>query len=87
MKIHAILYPPHLARLQVWGEDVILSSPALRKQLNARALTYLDVLTIAQRDLFTIASMHPPARTRSNAALLFLSGAPVQIFAAPPRPR
>jgi hypothetical protein len=87
MLSHAIRCPPHLARPQVWGEDFILSSPALRKQLNAIALTYLDVLTIAQSDLFTIASIYSPAREPARMPPCFSSsGVPVQIF-APPHPR
>ena len=48
-----------LAQGRVWGEDVILFSEHLRSKHCARALTFLDVLTIDRDEILEIASAFP----------------------------
>mmetsp|Transcript_114522 Transcript_114522/g.330846 ORF Transcript_114522/g.330846 Transcript_114522/m.330846 type:complete len:624 (+) Transcript_114522:85-1956(+) len=48
----------------VWGEDFLLSNNALRNKDAVRSLSYLSVLSLHARDLFSIVSNFPEARRR-----------------------
>ena len=72
----------------VWGEDVILTSSHLKSSHHARALTFLDVLTIDHNELDQIAADFP----ETTSALLAIeqlerSGRAALEGRSPPPPR
>jgi CRP-like cAMP-binding protein len=44
---------------KVWGEDMILSSPALRSKYAARCMTYVEVYVISRDELLDLAKQFP----------------------------
>ena len=44
---------------QHWGEDIIVSAPALRDMRPASALTYVEVATLSRADLFEVLERFP----------------------------
>lgn len=55
------------------GEDMILGSPHLKGTADARALTFLDVLTIGQSELFVIAEAFPVTRRQIRSYAIRLA--------------
>ena len=46
----------------IWGQDMLLSCPALRSRASAKALSYLETQKIGRESLFSIAELFPRTR-------------------------
>lgn len=62
-----------LMHSDVWGEDVILSNPALRKIYRVRCLSYLEVLTLRYPDLLEAVKLNWPAQRQMRWSAVKLS--------------
>lgn len=62
-----------MVRGSVWGEDMLLSNDALREHRTARALSYLEVLTLHIQDLWDIVMLHPEIRVKLRWAQVWIA--------------
>jgi len=65
-----------------WGEDIIITSPALRDLRSASALSYVEVATISRADLDEVMEQHPQdCDTLRQGALLLATNRASKIIA------